>query len=44
MTVAAEEVRGMTMVNNGELFDYHTDDAESVQRFAAIRWQRTFFY
>ena len=30
MTVAAEEVQGMTMVHNGELFDYHADDAEDV--------------
>ena len=37
MTVAAEEVRGMTMVHNGELFDYHADDAEDVQRFATIQ-------
>ena len=30
MIVAAEEVRGMTMVHNGELFDDHADDAEDV--------------
>ena len=32
MTVAAEEVRGMTMVHNvnGELFDCHADDSEDV--------------
>ena len=41
MTVAAEEVRGMTMVHNvnGELFHYNADDAEDVQRFAAIQWK-----
>ena len=39
MTVAAEEVRGKTMVHNGELFDYHADDAEDVQQFAAIQWK-----
>ena len=37
ITVAAEEVRGMMMVHNGELFDYHADDAEDVQRFATIQ-------
>ena len=26
-------------VHNGELFDYHEDDAEDVQRFAAIQWK-----
>ena len=26
-------------VHNGELFDYHADDAEDVQRFAAIQWK-----
>ena len=30
MSVAAEEVRGMMMVHNGELFDCHADDAEDV--------------
>ena len=30
MTVAAEEVPGMTMVHNGEVFDCHADDAEDV--------------
>ena len=42
MTVAAEEVRGMTMVHNGELFDYHADDAEDVQRFGTIQWNENF--
>ena len=37
MTVAAEEVRGMTMVHNGEFFDCHADDAEDMQRFATIQ-------
>ena len=36
MTVA-EEVRGKTMVHNGELFDHHAGDAEDVQRFATIK-------
>ena len=35
MTVAAEEVRGM--IHNGKVFDGHADDAEDVQRFAAIQ-------
>ena len=30
MTMVAEEVRGMTMIHNGELFDDHADDAENV--------------
>ena len=30
MTVAAGEVRGMTMVHNGDVFDGHADDAEDV--------------
>ena len=39
MTMVAEEVRGMMMVHNGELFYYNTDDAEDIQRFAAIQWK-----
>ena len=42
MTVAAEEIRGVMMVHNVELFDYHADDTEDVQRFAAIQLKRNF--
>ena len=42
MIVAAGKVRSMMMVHNGELFDYHADNAEDVQRFAAIQWKSKF--
>ena len=31
MSVAEEEVRGMTMAHNHEVFDGHVDDAEYVR-------------